>query len=190
MGGILKLRMTAINIILFNLGWFASAYGVISGHVWLGPAVVSGGLSIHFLFVRRSTCEFAYILLGGITGYLVDTGLFWAGILAFRPFENAYIPPLWMLFVWFNFMTLFGVSLLWLRERVLLSSVFGAVGGPLTYGWADQLGVLNIGSPAVVSLFVLAVVWAFVVPVSLAVRFSKWFQPNTSIQSGLTYESN
>ena len=53
-------------------------------------------------------------------------------------------------------------SLSWLKGRIIISSVFGFVGGPLAYIAAEKLGAITITSSQ--TIFILALGWAIITP--------------------------
>jgi hypothetical protein len=55
----------------------------------------------------------------------------------------------------------------WLRDRYLVSAVFGAVGGPLAYLAGVRLGAAILGPSQRAALIVVAIEWAFAMPLLL-----------------------
>lgn len=153
---------TAANVLLFNICWFGTAYGVRQSMPELGPTVAVMVLLIHCLIILPSWREGLFIVIAGTTGYSVDSVLTVLGILTFE--TSGTLAPVWLLFQWFVFASLFHVSLTWLRNRYQLAALLGALGGPMTYYSAGGLNVLSLGSPQWFSLVVLGVVWALIVP--------------------------
>lgn len=52
-------------------------------------------------------------------------------------------------------------SLAWMKKQILLSTLFGALGGPLAYWAGVRLGAATFHWPLLSSLALLAVAWAF-----------------------------
>ena len=69
---------------------------------------------------------------------------------------------LWMFFA----MTL-NHSLAWLRQKIYISILFGALGGPLAYIAGEKLGAITILSSN--SIIILSIGWAFITPVLLII---------------------
>jgi tetrahydromethanopterin S-methyltransferase subunit D len=65
-------------------------------------------------------------------------------------------------------------SLRWLQGRWLLGSLFGAVGGSLSYVAGARLGALDL--PASASLWVIALLWALALPL-LSALARRWEMP-------------
>jgi hypothetical protein len=55
----------------------------------------------------------------------------------------------------------------WLQGRLLLASVLGAIGGPLTYFAGIKLGAATAGTSMPVLLVVIAVTYALITPLFL-----------------------
>ena len=66
--------------------------------------------------------------------------------------------------MWALFSTTLNVSMAWLKNRLVLASVMGAVFGPLSYLAGQRLGAIELldTRSAIVAL---AMIWALVMPV-------------------------
>lgn len=162
-----------MDLVLFQVCWFATVLGVTAGVWWLGPLFVAGSLVLHHAGFSNWTRELTFILVGGSLGYLLDSLLVNLGLLSFPGFENRLSgAPAWMFTQWLVFCSLFHTTLDWMRGRYFLGALLGAVGGPLSYGAADRLGALSFGPSPGPALVALALVWAAVLPglLALAVR--------------------
>ena len=74
--------------------------------------------------------------------------------------DNAVLPPIWIIALWFAFGTLPHGSLGWLSGRIWLQLLLGAVFGPLSYLGGVRLGAANMGEPIVIPLAVIGCGWA------------------------------
>jgi hypothetical protein len=74
--------------------------------------------------------------------------------------------------MWMSFATTLNVAVRWLRGRVFIAALFGAVGGPLSYLAGDGLGALELVNHAA-ALVSLSIGWAVATPllVAVATRF-------------------
>jgi hypothetical protein len=169
-----SLRML-INSIVFYLCWFASAYGVAWEIPWLGPLLIAGYLLLHWLLIVPSNREMLFIFTGGLMGFGADNFFLFAGVVDYQGGGWSMLAPIWMLFVWFSFLSLFHVSLQWLETRYWLAAVLGGVGGPMSYWWAETIGVFSLGEPFVQSLIFLGATWALITPVILFLSDSDYF---------------
>ena len=74
-----------------------------------------------------------------------------------------HIAPPWILALWALFASTLNVSLRWLRGRIVVAVVLGAVAGPLSYWAGVRMGAVEFTQP-VVALVALAVGWAVFTP--------------------------
>ena len=156
----------AVNFLAYQLTWVASVLGAASSQEWLGPAVAALALACHLLLVEEPVEELKGIIVAGLAGYVVDSGLVVAGVFEFRGGELAShrLAPLWLLGLWLVFATTFRWSLSWLGNHLSLAALLGAFVGPLSYYAGDRLGALQIFPPLTSHLFVLALVWSLLLP--------------------------
>src|SRR5512147_876045 len=160
-----------LNFTMFYLGWFACVMGAGRGQLWLGPFVVAALVLIHLYLAPRPVQEPRLILLTGIFGFAVDTLQASAGLYAFaRTSAAPGLCPLWMMALWMIFATTLNASMSWLAGRYRLAAVLGAICGPVSYVAGARLGAIEFPAHAGLSLAVIAVVWACVMPSLLWLR--------------------
>jgi hypothetical protein len=166
-----------LNLVAFQVGWFACVLGAAHGWPWQGTAV---GLAVAVLHVARAARpyrEMVLVLAAVAIGGAWDSVLSAAGLLVYAPLPMmpawaAALAPAWILAMYAIFATTLNVSLRWLRGRPLLTTVLGAVAGPASYWSGVRLGAARMPAPAA-GLLALALGWALLLPalVSLARRF-------------------
>lgn len=117
------------------------------------------------LHLLLSSCRKEDILLMALlltVGGTVD-GLL--NVLHFFTFTVDTLPiPLWLAVLWIGLATLPHHSLAWMKNRPLLSALFGAVGGPLAYLAGVRFDAAMFNLPTSLSLSILAVIWAVLWP--------------------------
>jgi hypothetical protein len=152
-----------------QLGWFACVLGAARGYPWLGPVVVLVALSMHVGKQRGSAREIFFLGITAVVGFVVDTALLRFGVLRI---PGTTISPPWLVALWPNFIstTAEGGLLSSLPRRPLLASLLGAVGGPAAYDAGARLGAIELGSHRLVTLAIVGVVWAVVVPALVLLR--------------------
>lgn len=152
------LTYAIVHGVLWQASWFAAVLGAARGHLWLGAAAALPVLALHAWRHReRPDAGLALPAIAVTLGALVDGLLGLAGLAPVGGW-----PSPWMLALWAVFGTAFDASLGWLRGRLWLSVLFGAVGGTLAY-WAG----IRLGAIAPVAWPVLAAValgWAVAMP--------------------------
>lgn len=158
----------AINVVAFQIGWFACVLGAARDLPWLGTGVAAVIVAVH---IARSTWpleEMKLIAAAVLIGGLWDSLLAVSGLLGFHSgvLVNGVAPP-WILAMYAVFATTLNVSLNWLHGRWLLAVVLGGVSGPLAYWAGARLGAVTMSQPEL-ALGALAVGWAVLMPVFMA----------------------
>ncbi len=155
-----------INILLFQVAWFACVLGAGKGNFWLGPLAVGIVLIIHVVMQTNKRAEAMIIGAATLLGLIMDTLMSKFGVFdPARRFIPAPWSPLWLICMWPNFATLFNVSLRWLHGRYFLSIVLGSTGGALAYYSGMQLGALLFNPPVIKNVIIVGIAWGIVTPV-------------------------
>jgi hypothetical protein len=165
----------AINLVGFQVGWFAVVLGAANGMPWLGLVVVPLIVALHLFLTRRPRQELMLALVCTVLGFLVDSALISGGIFSPIPYVWASPPlsPPWMIMLWPNQAVALNSSLSWMRGRYLLGAVFGAIGGPLAYLGGAKLGAMT-QMPTQQGLIILGITWGVMFPLLL------WLAKTTS----------
>ncbi len=162
-----------INIFAFYIGWFACVLGGAYGLPWLGTALALAIVVRHIGQAMQPWLELRLALLAGLLGVLVDSLPVAAGLVDY-PSGTVLtgMAPYWIVALWMLFATTLNVSLRWLKGRLLLAAVLGAIAGPPAYYAGAGLGAITLlqAGPA---LLLLALLWSMAMPllVSLATRY-------------------
>jgi Protein of unknown function (DUF2878) len=156
-----------LNVALFQAGWFACVLAAAQGLPWAGVAAAAAIVAWHALRARQPAQELKLIGLALLVGAFADSALAASGWIVFAPDAAAGLAPWWILAMWALFATTLNVSLAWLRSRLPLAALLGAVSGPLAYWAGARLGALELRQPAA-ALGALALVWAATLPGLLA----------------------
>jgi len=160
-----------LNFALFQLGWFACILGAAHNYVYLALVFSATLILLH---LKITSCNIADIKLFGLA---VLIGAFFDGFLQFQqlilynnPGWPYPLPPLWILCMWVIFAMTLNHSLKWMQGRLVLSVIFGLIGGPLAYIAGEKLGAISVASP--IALYLLAAGWAIITPflVRMAIR--------------------
>ena len=158
----------ALNIALFQAGWLACVLAAAHGLPWAGIAAAIGVVAWHALRAPRTAQELKLVALAVAVGALCDSAFAASGWISFAPAAAAEgLAPWWILAMWALLATTLNVSLAWLRSRLPLAALLGAMSGPLAYWAGARLGALELRQPAA-ALGALALVWAAILPGLLA----------------------
>jgi hypothetical protein len=162
-----------VNVIAFQIAWFACVVGAGRGLVWLGLAVLAAVVALHLVRAPRKSEELKLIAISLVIGVVWDSLLVATGWITFASHgPYAGIAPHWILALWALFATTLNMSLHWLKGRWALAAVLGGIAGPLSYWGAANMGAVTFVNP-VAGLAALAVGWAVMMPLLsfIAIRF-------------------
>ena len=161
------------NFLVFQIGWFACVLGGANGLPWVGTGIALVIVAWHLTRAARPNQELLLVLSAAAIGALFDTLLVWLGWFTYSSGTLiAGTAPHWMVALWMLFATTLNLSLSWLKRRLFVAVLFGAIGGPLAYLGGEKLGALNFESPTA-GLIALAIGWALITPLlaMIAQRF-------------------
>ena len=162
------------NFVLFQAGWFACILG--AAHQQALWAVI-GSLAYIVFHIWHSPApklELSFLLKVLTFGILTDTFLMYLGFLDFKDAWPApLLSPIWMWTLWLLVASTINSSLSWLRGKLVLRVVLGAICGPLSYEAGIRLGAANWGSGSqILGLALISLVWAVAMPL-----FFYWDRP-------------
>lgn len=172
-----KTRVVA-NFVLFQLGWIACVLGAAKGYAWAGTACAVLIVAWHLWRAKRTPNELNLVLCVVLMGAVFDTLMMQLGLISYASgVLIAGVAPHWILALWALFATSLNVSMNWLKGRVALAALLGAVSGPLSYWAAVRLGAATFEQPmaAVISL---ALGWAIIMPLLMVLaRINDGYSP-------------
>ncbi len=156
------------NAVVFQVGWWIAVLGTGWAYHWIGPLLVACLVCVNVCSSadRRATARIVIVV--GLFGTLLDSALSFAGLLLFveNPFAPWLCPP-WLIALWCLLATTLNGSLRWLAGRDRLAALVGGIFGPLSYYAAQQLGTLRLGRNEALSLLLLSILWAVLLPLLL-----------------------
>jgi hypothetical protein len=154
-----------LNIIGFQIGWFACVLGAAYGYPLLGPLVALPVIGLHLMRQADRSPELALMCLVALIGSTYDQTLMWFDLVNYSAsLWSLDWLPIWMITLWLLFATTLNVSLKWLQDRYLLAAVFGFIGGPLAYWGGAKLGAIHWLRHDEL-LLALAIGWAVLMPI-------------------------
>ncbi|HWU83492.1 MAG TPA: DUF2878 domain-containing protein [Methylophilaceae bacterium] len=154
-----------VNIIGFQLGWFACVLGAAYGYPLLGPVVALPVIGWHLARQADKGMELRLLLLTVLIGSAFDQSLMLLDLVRYSAnLWQADWLPIWMMTLWALFATTLNVSLRWLERRPAIAILFGLIGGPLAYWGGARLGAIQWQQP-IALLIALAIGWAVLMPV-------------------------
>jgi hypothetical protein len=155
----------ALNILGHQLAWWACVLSARADAASIGIGVTAGIVAMHLVVSPARRFEAWFIPLAAALGYAVDTIATVLGALQFDGNPQPALPaPLWIAALWLAFATTIHTSFSWLRNRLIIAAILGAVSGPLAYAAGVALNVVAMPQP-VWSVIVLGVLWGATLPV-------------------------
>ena len=156
------------GFVAFYLCWFACVGGAARGLPWLGPLVVAAYAVVYLRTIPSGVARMrhAWLLgLAGVVGYAADSVLVLTGVLRFPPHAVLGWPSTaWMVALWVLQAAVLGGVMAWMRDRLALAAIVGAIGGPLAYLAGERMGAAVLGPTQAVALAAIAAEWALAMP--------------------------
>jgi hypothetical protein len=158
-----------INVLVYQLCWFACILGGANGMPLLGVAIVMLAVAYHLFNAPAPRSEFILMAIAAVIGGTWDSLLVAMGWLVYPSGTLvAGTAPYWIVALWVAFATTFNVSLSWFKKHLALAALCGAVGGPLAFLAGERLGgVVFTSYPA--GLGMLALGWTLLMPLMLLI---------------------
>mgnify|MGYP000978026913 CR=1 FL=1 len=157
-----------VNFSLFQLGWFVCILGASWNQLYVALGLSSLILLVHLHITNYKNNDLKLLVFSGFIGFLFDGALQYNGMILYNnPGWNFPLTPLWIVMLWLLFSVTLNHSLAWLRQKIYISILFGALGGPLAYIAGEKLGAITLLSSN--SIIILSIGWAFITPVLLII---------------------
>ncbi|NJM12737.1 MAG: DUF2878 domain-containing protein [Synechococcaceae cyanobacterium SM1_2_3] len=158
-----------VNFIAFQIAWLACVIGGAHQWPWLGVIVTAVVVALHLYHAARPKTEAILLILSGLMGLFADSLLTIPGLLQFPSGQfHPGLAPYWMIALWIAFATTCNVSLRWLKPRLKLAALLGAIAGPLAYYGGSELGGVLLTEP-LISLLAVGGIWAAAMPLLLII---------------------
>ena len=146
------------NAALFQAGWFICALGGDSYWLLLTVAI----LIMHLYWVGSWAREGKLLIWVTALGTLLDSSLTMLGVFQFPP--GGPLIPLWLILMWALLAITLNHCLAWTATPWWRASLFGALGGPLSYCAGARLAGVEMPLGLWPSLTLLGVIWACLFP--------------------------
>lgn len=161
-----------MNVALNYAAWFSVAMLAAQGEFGLAvvPSVVALVIHLGMMPALKRRPELVLSAAAIPLGLVVETISMAAGATQYA--EGATyggLPPAFMIGLWAAFATLINVSLAWMKDRLWLAVLFGALASGLSYFAGSKIGALTLGEPVWQSLVTIGAVWAVAFPVLILV---------------------
>ena len=157
-----------INFVLFQAAWFVCVLGASYNHTYLALTLSLIILLLHFAIIKNRMLELKLIIIAGLIGLLFDGALLNFDLIIYNDPGLPYpFTPIWIVMLWMIFAMTLNHSLAWLSQKIYVSVLFGAMGGPLAYIAGEKLGAITLLSTY--SIITLSIGWALITPLLLLI---------------------
>jgi len=162
------MKFKIINFLLFQIGWFILILGAAWDKTFIAVLLGLVILAIHISMIDQKINELKLLLIAGVIGFLFDGFIqYYQFIIYNSPGWSFPLTPIWIIMLWMIFAITLNHSLVWLKNRISLSVIFGAIGGPLAYLAGEKLGAIIITQQ--LSLVLLSIGWSLITPFLISI---------------------
>ena len=162
------MKFKIINFLLFQIGWFILILGAAWDKTFIAVLLGLVILAIHISMIDQKINELKLLLIAGVIGFLFDGFIqYYQFIIYNSPGWSFPLTPIWIIMLWMIFAITLNHSLVWLKNRISLSAIFGAIGGPLAYLAGEKLGAIIITQQ--LSLVLLSIGWSLITPFLISI---------------------
>jgi Protein of unknown function (DUF2878) len=138
----------SLYFVVGQAGWFACVISAARGVPWWGVALALVLVTIHVVRVARPLQELKLILSVLVIGGIWESALVYFGLLSYPSGTVVRgLAPIWILALWALFAAQFNTTYTWLKPRLALAALLGAIAGPLSFRAGAQLGALRFAKP-------------------------------------------
>ena len=158
-----------LDIIGFQLSWWAAALGAAAGRWEPGAAIGALVVLAQVAASKPRRATIAAVGAAASIGLVAETALMASGLIRYQAVWPApWLAPVWLIALWMVFGTCIGATARMLGERPLMKgALLGALVAPPTYWAGERFAALSFAQPIWQPLVATAVVWAIATPLML-----------------------
>ncbi len=150
-----------INIVGYQLVWFAIVISASRGQPWWGIASALLFVGLQFRYSSTRSADGRAMVAAFIFGFLLDGTLAVTGSLQYASPLLSVPAPIWILTLWMAFAMTLNHSMSFLHGKPALAALLGGIGGPLAYlSAARGFDAVVFAKPAWHAIALLALGWA------------------------------
>ena len=131
------------NLIGFKITWIGCVMGEIYINSYVGLVIGMIYLFIFFYLEKNKKRAFNIILIFSLAGYSFDSFLSYFNLYKINADINFLFLPIWFLILWPCFSSLLVNLFSFLKNNLIISILFGAIFGPLSYYAGIALGLVT-----------------------------------------------
>ena len=168
-----------INFVLFQIGWFSVVISAAESQPRLGVIVIALVIAYHLYQSEQRSKEFLLVFTALCVGLIWDSLMVMSGLFIYTSgMFVSYLAPYWILAMWALFATTLNLSLRWVKGRILIAAISGAVFGPMAYYAGYKLGAVEISNMQM-AMLLQAMGWRIILPVLGAI--ANWLDKSESL---------
>ena len=154
-----------LNLLWFQAAWFCALYFQ-DNALW----VLLLSLAADFYLLKQRQQDLSRLIWVTVIGGGADALLSLTGVFVF---PDQQLIPYWLLLLWAHFALSLNYSMFWLASKPYwLKSLCAGIFAPLSYLAGVKFSAVTLPLGELLSLFIIAVIWAALMPVYLiATRF-------------------
>ncbi len=166
-------QLQTANVVVLHLAWFAVVLGAAHEMPLWGTASIVLSMVWHLYVVPKPVAEFKLLAAICLLGFGLETLNVHLGYLKYPSGQpDPRLAPYWMVALWGLLAITLNVTLRFLKKRLWLAALLGAVVGPLSFVSGVQLGGATFVDERS-ALIWLAVSWAAMMPLVMVLS-NRW----------------
>lgn len=134
----------AVNFVGYQLLWAAAVYGAARGWPEAAWAVLVPMVFFSSLFSRRWHDDLRMLLAGAVACLIFEPLWLAPSYIHYVNWSHHWVAPGWIWALWLGFAVSFNYCLGWLRQRLWLAALFGAVGGVISVTVGARIGAASM----------------------------------------------
>lgn len=152
-----------INLIMFQIGWFACVLTAANELAWWGIMTVAVLASLHVFYTANRRHEVLLLMCAGLLGFIWESSLASISVISYPGQASHLVAPVWMVALWINFAMTLNFSLAWFKQHLILTSLAGFVFAPLAYYAGERLGAMTFHNDWI-ALSIIGIGWSILFP--------------------------
>jgi hypothetical protein len=125
---------SAAYFVLGQLGWFACVLGAAKGFPWMGVLFVLALITVHITRASQPFPELKLIAAVALLGAVWESVLVAVRLLSYPSGILVHgLTPYWLVALWGLFAAQFNTTYTWLKSRLAVAALLGAIAGPVSF---------------------------------------------------------
>jgi len=160
-----------VNFAWFQVLWFLGVLTAPSNETAAVPVLIAVLVGGYLYYIRQDLNIIFVSRVAMVTavGIALETMWISLGFINYIHSDMTYnLPPFWLSCLWLSVALSLAYSLAWLKRNLIMAAAFSLLSCPLSYYAAQRLGALDITLSFPAFMLTIALSWAILIPLSLA----------------------